>query len=441
MKILLLFTAIYVSVTGLEGSWPAFLGVGSKVTETQKLPLTWSPNENVRWKKSIPGHGQSSPVVWDNQVFVTTTEGPMKDTYLAIAFDADSGDELWRQSIVNSNPVENSVYVSRAAATPVVDSDRLITFFESGQLICFDHAGKQLWQRDLSVDYGKFRNKFGLSGSPTQDDSNVYILVDDEGPSYVTAIAKSTGSTVWKMDRSARKSWASPNIITIAGEPQLVISSSGTVDGYDCNTGRLLWSFDKVGGNSGTTPLSVGDGLFLVSGSPGRDGENTEMAKKSNLMMQVSQVGSEWEAKPLWISDEATPSWGSPIVNGDCAYWVNRSGVVYCIDSKTGELHYKQRTKESCWATPFPAGDRIYFFGKEGTTTVLAAGREFKVLAENVLWNPDDVVVDAKAATNESSEERRRSAAMFSGPTQYGFAVSKNRFYIRTGDQLFCVGG
>jgi len=439
MKILFLVCILCTSSAVAEDSWPAFLGVGGRLTNTDQLPLQWSPTENIRWKQTIPGHGQSSPVVWDSTVFITTTEGPNKDKFFVIAYDTNTGDEKWRHAIVNSDPVENSVYVSRAAATPVVDVHRVIGFFESGQLICLDHAGKSLWQRDLGAEFGKFQNKFGLSASPTQDESSVYILVDDEGPSYLTAIEKSTGKSLWKSDRSARKSWASPTILPIGDVPQLVISSGGAVDGYDCQTGSVLWTYDQVGGNSGTTPLSAGDGLFLVAGSPGRDGENTDMAKKSNLLMKVLKTGEDWVAKPVWISDEATPSWGSPIVNGDCAYWVNRSGVVYCLDRQTGNLHYKQRTKESCWATPFPTGDRIYFFGKDGTTTVLAAGREFQILSVNQLWNPEDAAVDPKAGATESDENRRRSAAMFSGPIQYGIAVANNCFFVRTGDQLFCI--
>jgi outer membrane protein assembly factor BamB len=419
--------------------WPGFLGSGAKISGESKLPLTWSPTENIAWNVPIPGHGQSSPVIWDQRVFVTSVDEPLKDSCLVFCYDLSSGKELWKYSLPTSDPVENSVYVSRAAPTPVVDAERVIVFFESGDLVALDHAGKEIWKRSLSKEFGKFQNKFGLSGSPVQTDKDVIILIDDEGPSYLVALDKATGNVTWKKDRTSRTSWSSPGIISVDGVQQVVASSAGSVDGYDAASGELLWSMTDVGGNTGTTPIDLGNGHFLVAASAGQDGKNSEMAKKSNFMMRVQRDGQEWTASKVWLTEEATPSWASPIAHKGCAYWVNRVGVVYCLDSETGKLHYKERTKQSCWATPFAMGDRVYFFGKEGITSVLAAGPEFKVLSENVLWDPDSIKPDENAGAKEPTEERRRAAAMFSGPTVYGVAIANESLVIRLGDRLFCV--
>ncbi len=421
--------------------WPGFLGSGAKRSDESKLPVTWSPSENISWNVAIPGHGQSSPVIWEQRVFVTSVDGPLKDSCLVYCNSLVDGKELWQYSLPTSDPVENSVYVSRAAPTPVVDAERVIAFFESGDLVALDHQGNEIWKRSLSKDFGKFQNKFGLSGSPVQTDKDVIILIDDEGPSYLVAIDKATGKTTWKQDRTSRTSWSSPGIINVDGSQQVVASSAGSVDGYDASTGNLLWSFTDVGGNTGTTPIDLGNGHFLVAASAGQDGKNSEMAKKSNFMMRVQREGSNWKADRLWLTEEATPSWASPIAHKGCSYWVNRVGVVYCLDSETGKLHYKERTKQSCWATPFATDDRLYFFGKDGTTSVLAAGPQFKVLAENVLWDPESIKPDANAGAKEPTEERRRAAAMFSGPTVYGVAVANDSIVIRVGDRLFCVRG
>ena len=202
----------------------------------------------------------------------------------------------------------------------------------------------------------------------------------------------------------------------------------------------MLWNFTDIGGNTGTTPIDQGNGRFFIAASGGRGGENTEMAKKSNGMMQISKTEAGWEVKKAWITDEATPSWASPMSHQGCAYWVNNVGVVFCFDLVTGKLHYKQRTKQqSCWATPFAFRDRVYFFGKDGTTTVLAAGPEFKVLSENQLWDPASIKPDEKAGEKEPTEERRRAAAMFSGPTVYGVAVADGSIVVRIGEKLFCL--
>lgn len=419
--------------------WPGFLGAGASPIDPAKVKTTWSPKENIAWKLKTPGHGQSSPVVWGEHVFVTAIEGPKKEKLLVLGVNLADGKETFRYSADSSDPVENSVYVSRAAPTPIVDAKRVIAFFESGDIVALDHSGKELWKKSLVQEYGRFQNKFGLSGSPVQTESTAFILVDDEGPSYLLAVDKESGKTLWKAERTPRASWSSPAIVEVGGEPQVVVSSGGSIDGYSPKDGALLWSFTEVGGNTGTTPMDLGGGRFLVAGSAGRDGQNAELAGKSNMLMQVTKSGDQYEAKPVWRVSEATPSWGSPIIHSGCAYWVNRQGVVYCFNAETGELHYKERTKQSCWATPIGIGDRVYFFGKDGLTTVIATGPEFKVLAENQLWNPDEVEVDADAGKKEPTEERRRAAGNFSGPIQYGYAIVGNSIVIREGSTLYCV--
>ncbi len=132
--------------------------------------------------------------------------------------------------------------------------------------------------------------------------------------------------------------------------------------------------------------------------------------------------------------------WDTPFVHHGFAYWVNRVGVVYCIDVVTGEQKYAQRTKQSCWATPLALGDRICFFGKDGITTVIAAGPEYKELAANELWPADTPPADnGVPKADETSVERKQASAMFSGPTQYGVAAVSGSLLIRIGSQVYCV--
>lgn len=420
-------------------SWPAFLGAGASAAKVEQLPMKWSPTENIAWRATLPGHGQSSPVIWGDRVFLTSVEGPQKDTFHSVCLDLASGKELWRKSVKNSAPVANSVYVSRAAPTPVVDATRVIAQFESGDCVAYSHDGKEFWNRSLGTELGPLVAEFGLAASPCQSEKFIYVLLEHDGPSYLVALDKNSGATAWKAERTPRRSWSSPAIITVAGDPQVVVSSAGSVDGYNSANGELLWSFKDVGGNTGTTPIDCGEGRFFVAASAGRQGENTESAKKSNCMLQVTRDGNAWKVDRKWIADEATPSWASPILHNGLAYWINRVGVIYCFDAATGATVYRERSKQSCWATPYAVGDRIYWFGKDGLTTVTAAGREFKVLAENQLWSPDDLKPEVAAPASESTEERRSAAAMFSGPTLYGYAVASDRFVVRIGNQVFCV--
>ena len=419
--------------------WPAFLGQGATALPAEGVPLTWSPDANLAWKVDLPGHGQSSPVVWGAHVFLTAVAGPNKETNIVLCLNLADGSEVWRSESATAFEAKNDLYHSRAAPTPVVDQQHVYCYFESGDVLALTHAGKQVWTRNLTADYGAPQNQFGLAASPVQTADAVVILVDDQGPSYLIAVSKRDGSTLWKTDRTGRVSWSSPALVPVEGALQVVVSSAGSVDGYDPATGTLLWSLTEgIGGNTVATPVPFGDGIFLVAASPGQRGETAEAAKTSNFAVKIERVATGYQPKVLWRTDRAFPSFGSPIVHAGYAYWVNRQGVVYCFDAATGEEAYTQRTPQSIWATPFGIGDRVYLFGKEGTTTVLAAGPEFKILAENQLWNPDAPAADP--ATDETDPRRRAAAAMFGGPTQYGVAAVPGHLLIRTGEVLYCVG-
>ena len=231
------------SVTALADdtpdSWPAFLGAGASSTNAETLPIKWSPSENVLWRATLPGHGQSSPVVWGQRVFLTSVEGPQKETFHILCLDLQNGTELWRRSLKNSSPVANSVYVSRAAPTPVVDVSSVIAQFESGDIVAFSHDGDELWRRSLAVELGPFVAEFGLGASPCQTEKLAFVLLEHDGPSHLVALDKASGGTIWTADRTARRSWSSPAIIAVAGKQQVVVSSAGSVDGYASDDGKL----------------------------------------------------------------------------------------------------------------------------------------------------------------------------------------------------------
>jgi outer membrane protein assembly factor BamB len=441
VRLVSLFLAILLAAAVGEAAplWPGFLGAGASPAPADSVPLAWSPTENIAWKAALPGHGQSSPVIHGDDVFVTAVEGPLKDTYHVLCLSLADGTERWRHSLPSTAPVKNSLYVSRAAPTPAVDADRIYAFFESGDLVAVNRDGSVAWSRSLSQDYGPFKNEFGLAASVAQTVDRVFLLIDHEGPSYVVAIAKADGRTLWKQDRTSRVSWTSPAIVTIDGVEQLVCSSAGSVDGYDTATGDRLWSLGDLGGNTAVTPIPFGGGRFLVGASPGREGQNALGARQSNLAMTAKRVAGRWEPDVLWRAEKAMPSFGSPIVYGAEAYWVNRAGAVTCLDVANGQVHYEQRSPESVWATPLGVGERIYLFGKNGTTTVIAVGPAWRVLATNRLWDPDEAEVDPDIGSNEDTEEKRRGAAMFAGRVQYGVATVPGSLLVRTGDVLYCV--
>lgn len=411
-----------------DSRWPGFLGVDAATVDPQSIPTEWSPTENLAWQQKLPGYGQSSPVVWKDHVYVTTVVGKVKEKCVVTCLQLKDGETVWQVEVESSDKVESNLYISRAAPTPVVDDQGIFVFFETGDTVAISHSGEKLWQRSLTKEYGPFENRFGLSASPLQSKDAIYILADHEGPSYLVKLRKSNGETIWKTERDSRVSWSSPSWTTIDGTRYIVVSSAGSVDGYDESTGEQVWSFDDVNGNTANTPLPFGDGQFLVGASPGRQSENQAAAERSNMAMKVEMKDDVLTPTVMWRAERTTSSFGSPIVYRGNAYWVNRTGVVFCFDAETGKRKFNGRLAESNWATPVGVGDRIYFFGQKGSTTVIAAGDKFQKLAENRLWEVEPADPDAQPGRGN-----------FGGRTQYGVAIVDGSLLVRTGDILYCI--
>ena len=428
---------------GQPSAWPAFLGQGAATPDPAAIPVQWTP-ESPQWIADLPGHGQSSPVVYGGRAFVTAVSGREKEALHVLGFDLKTGEELWHSTTDSSDPVENSLYVSRSAPTPCVDAKAVYAFFESGDFHAFRHDGTPLWHVALWEKFGRYQGQFGLGSSPCQTADTLFVLVDDtDGPSYLVAISKADGSVTWKTDRGEnRKSWSSPAIVPVDGAPQVVVSSGGGVQGYDPATGEELWALDDVGGNTAATPVPYftkdgGDGRFLIAASAGRGGESADAARVSNGAVTVTATDDGFVAEKQWVNEDLSVSWASPIVHDGRAYWVNRQGVLFCLNAETGERLYASRTPSGgCWATPLAVGERLYLFGKDGVTATVATGDEYKQLAESRLWEEGATEKDADLAP-ETDPQRRAASSMFAGITQYGVAADSGGLLIRTGGRLF----
>jgi outer membrane protein assembly factor BamB len=424
----------------IAANWSEFLPNTRLMPVASDLPTSWAPGEGIAWTAEIIGDGQSSPVVWGDAVVVTSVDGEMKDENWVTCFSVSTGKKLWEKRFDSSFKVKSSLYVSRAAPTPVADADGVVVFFESGDLMALDWMGNTRWSRKLTSEFGEIKAEFGLSASLAQHQQVIFVLVENDGPSYLAALNKSDAALLWKADRTSRISWSSPAVMTFAGTPQVVVSSTGSVDAYDVETGTLLWSVDDLAGNTVATPSQVDSNSLLIGASPGRDGKDAGPAAESNLLIRVAEQAGKWEATIPWRAEKAIASFSTPIAHQGLGYWINRTGVVQCVDLQDGSLVYAERLDESCWATPLAVGDRIYSFGKDGITTVFSAGREFKKRASNRLWDNESGAADPAAAAREETPQRRAAAATFSGPIQYGYAVADERFLVRTGNRLYAIG-
>jgi outer membrane protein assembly factor BamB len=264
----------------------------------------------------------------------------------------------------------------------------------------------------------------------------VFVWIERQAEPYVLAIDKATGKQIWKVEGLGAASWSTPALVTVGDKSHLVLSGSGKLAGLDPETGKRLWTFDGLAGNTIPTPQVLRNGEFLIGATVARGEEGGGRAAASNGMIAIRESSPNvFQTVFKWRCQRATSSFGSPIVHDGLTYFVNATGVMFCIDAETGVEVYSERLAESCWATPLAIGDRIYFAGKSGTTTVVQAGRQYQKLAENRLWQ--DLLEQPKPSAEKNAESPK--PAQEQPRVVYAIMAISNQILIRSGDTLFCL--
>jgi outer membrane protein assembly factor BamB len=441
-------------------SWPAFRGDGRSVTAARQLPLEWGPQQNIAYRVTLPGYGQSSPVVWKDQAYLTAIDGEQKEKLYVVAVHLPTGRIAWQKEFSATQKGRNNPMMSRAAATPVVDEKGVYCFFESGDLIALSHDGTLRWQRSFSKDYGPINSNHELASSPAQFGDMLFVLVDHQGPSYLIAIDKATGNTRWKTDRNTTSSWTSPVVTQANGKVVIVAASNESVIAYDAETGRELARLTGLTGLNIPSPTAVGEWIVLGAGI-NRLKPDAAASARSNCLLRLQNKDGQWSLSQVWPGSKAVSAFASPVIHQGHVYFLTREGMVYCVDARTGAQRYAERLEDEVWATPVAAGDRLYFFGKKGITIVLKSGPEFEKLAVNRLWTPQEYAERLAQARKEaekkmppppppgkgpaggppvSSQEMQAIRYATVGDIVYGVAAVDGGFLIRTGTELIAVG-
>lgn len=380
--------------------WPGFRGGrDTNVSRAARLPLVWS-DETVAWRTTTAGFGQSSPVIWDGTVFLTSLEGALKETLFVTAVGLDDGTQRWRRRFDAAERLEWNDYVSKGAPTPAVDGDRLYVFFDSGDLMALTHDGETVWHRNLSADYGSLGGNHGVGNSVLLTDRAVVVLLTRRTYSYLLAVDAATGDTLWKADRDPGVAWSTP-VLAPDGD-EIVVSASGRIEGFDSETGERRWFFEGLRGNHVPSP-TVTEELVVAGG----------MAVEANLALRRGRRGALDRTDVAWSAGSGS-NFASPFVYRDCVYWVNPAGAARCLAPDSGAVQWTHRLPASTWATPLGHRDQVYFFTEQGTTQVLRASAD----APQVI------------ATNELSVD---------APVT-GFAAVDDAIVIRAGTEVIRVG-
>jgi len=390
MRILNLLPLALCSVA-LASDWPQFRGPnGDGHADKNKVPITWSETNNVKWKTAIHGRGWSSPVVWGKQIWLTTATSDAKELF-AVCVDSDSGKIVRDLKLFEvERPQFHHAFNSPGSPTPVVEEGRIYLTFGSPGTACLDtQTGKVLWER-RDIECNHYR---GAGSSPILYRDLLIMNFDGSDAQFIIALDKKTGKTIWRKDRSIdfkdlgpdgkpkmegdlRKAFATPHVAMIDGKPLLISQGANAAYGYNPLTGEEFWRVEERSSHSGGTRPVVGHGLIYFP---------TGWSQGQVLAVKPGGRGDVTASHIAWRVTKAAPKKPSLLLDSELLYLINDGGVATCLEANTGAVVWSERVGGNYSASPILAGGNIYFFSEEGKGTVIAPGREFKKLAENTL--------------------------------------------------------
>jgi outer membrane protein assembly factor BamB len=391
-------------------NWPRFRGPnGTGISADKDIPVRFDEKDGILWKVPVGGLGNSSPVVWDNSVFLQSTTPDGKQRMLS-CFDAASGKTLWARQAPGISAHTHELN-TLASSTPATDGHIVVTAFWDGKAIVlatYDFQGKQLWERNL----GSFKGQHGAGASPIIYRDNVFLADDQDGVSTLVALDKRTGEIVWKAPREAyRACYSAPFILEKPGAaPELIVVSTTSLRSYSPDTGSVNWNWKwkftgKMPLRTTGSPIYANDMIFACSG----DGYGPRH------MVAVRLHGSGSQARPelAWENKKDFPYVPCLLSRGEHLYFVNDRGFAGCFVAQTGKQVWLKRLAEDdkFISSPVLIDGKIYATSVAGNIYVLAAETTHQLLGKSSLG------------------ERFRASP----------AVANGRLYLRGENHLFCI--
>lgn len=394
--------------------WPSFRGPrASGVARGAAAPVRWSVAEgrNVRWKLPIPGLGHSSPVVWENRVYITTSvrkEGearlkvglygdiaPVNDdtehSWRLYCVDKENGKILWERTAHRGVPkVKRHPKSTHANSTPATDGKHVLAFFGSEGLYCYDADGKLLWKKDLGLlDSAFFRApaaQWAFGSSPVIHENTVIVQCDVLRECFLAAFDVKDGREIWRTPREDVPTWSTPTIHTEGGRSQVIVNGHKHIGGYDTATGKELWKLRGGGDIPVPTPVA-GHGLIFITNAHG--GKSPIYAVRTSATGDLTlDDGSPRKDDVPWSTSRRGNYMPTPLVYGNHLYCSNDGGILTCYVAKTGEMLYRNRLgagRSGFTASPVAADGKIYVTSEEGDVHVVESGPEFKLVATNAM--------------------------------------------------------
>jgi len=420
-------------------NWPQFRGSQASGVADGNPPTSWNieTGENIRWKTDIEGLGHSSPIVWNDRIFLTSAVNSESDrpslqtgwlggtgkaasekgdwTWQVICIDRNDGNIVWTKDVASGKPIiKRHLKASHANCTCATDGTYVVAFFGSEGLYCFDFQGELVWKKDFgklhSGPYNAPDLEWGFSSSPIIYKNTVVVQCDCLNTKFVAFLDLKTGNEIRRIERDDVATWSTPTVIQFEDQTQLVCNGYKQMAGYDFATGELLWTLSGGGDVPVATPLFA-DGKILITNGHGRS-PTYAIDPRARGELTPDPESEEMPDGLVWWQPKDGSYMPTPIVIGKLLYTCNDNGRLTVRTIEDGEQVYKERVgSETFSASAVGTPDRLYVSSEKGNVFVIKTGEDYKLLATNDL-----------------------KQAIMATP-----AIAGDELFIRTTTQLVCI--
>ena len=437
-----------------DEQWPNWRGPDNTGLARTGAPVRWSTTENVRWKAPIPGKGHSTPIIWEDRIYLTTAiptspipEAPRRQLtrpprrpraergegrpdgerrrrvrremrrrmastlvehkFQVMCLDKNSGKTLWSKTATVETPHEgyHRRYGSFASNSAVTDGRHVYAFFGSRGLYVYDLDGNLAWKKNFGVQM-RMRNSFGEGAAPVLHGDTLILNFDHEGQSFILALDKNTGKELWRRDRDERSTWTTPLVTEHAGATQVIVTGDNKVRSYDITNGDLIWECGGLGTNPVPMPVRHQDTVIVMTGHRSPNMLAIRLDRKGDL--------TDTDAV-LWTNQRGNAYTASPVYYEGKLYVLTDRGLISCFDAGTGKTFYHQQRLPNPYqfkASPLGSGGRLYLASEQGDVIVLKMGEEYEVVAVNSM--PDHFFISSPV-------------------------IVDNQLFLRSQDALYCI--